>query len=84
MFASIDYEHEHRPLRRTEHEHDRILVVVLTRTVAITQPEQVTQRKSQRPIEGLVSIALLWLFIVLVLSIAVLVLVIAYPIVLAR
>jgi hypothetical protein len=44
--------------------------------VAITQAEQVTQRKSQRPIEGMVPIALLWLFIVLVLSIAVLVLVI--------
>jgi hypothetical protein len=33
------------------------------RTAAITEPEQLTQRKSKRPIEGFVFIALFWLIV---------------------
>jgi hypothetical protein len=44
------------------------------RTAALTECQELTRRKSKRPTEAFICIALFWLFFVLVLSIAVLVL----------
>jgi len=46
------------------------------RTAALTECQELTRRKSKRPTEAFICIALFWLFFVLVLSIAVLVFVI--------
>jgi cell division septal protein FtsQ len=46
------------------------------RTAALTECQELTRRKSKRPTEAFICIALFWLFFVLVLSAAVLVLVI--------
>ena len=66
----FDYEHEHR---EAEHEHDMLLHA---RTAAISEAEELTQRKSNPTIECFVCIAWFWLFVVLVL-VLVIVLVIA-------